>query len=36
MRPVNIGVGHDDDAAIAQVIDPEILSRTHAERQGEV
>ena len=36
MRPVDIGVGHDDDAAITQIIQLEILARAHAQRQREV
>ena len=36
MRAVNIGIRHDDDPAIAQIIQPEILAGSHAKRQRQV
>src|SRR5690606_12033881 len=36
MRAVDVGVGHDDDALVAQVLVPVLGARTDAERQYEV
>ena len=36
MRAVNIGIGHDDDAAIAQPIEPEILAWLDPKREGQI
>ena len=36
MRAVDVRIGHDDDAVIAQVIHVEFLAQLGAEREGEV
>jgi len=36
MRAVDVGVGHDDDLLVAQVVDPEFRAEPDAERLGEV
>ena len=36
MRPVDVGVGHDDDLVIAQIVEVEFRAHADAERLAEI
>ena len=36
MRAVDIGVGHDDDAVVAQIVGVAILAHSAAEREAQI